>query len=526
LLHAIVAGILVAQATPAPSASPPSPAPSASAAPGSASLSVSSNAVNLNPAGERIVTVTGASPPLTATLDQKLVRVTVDPSGASVTIDANQATGSDVLHLVDANGARADIGIRVAFNAGTIVPQTTLKITGNPAEPDWVARQVAAWVAHLTQVLPPSQATIGSVAPPPAPLTPGTQTQFVVPVQITSDGRYFDQTGSTTVNVQDVVADPIVPALLLYDDDPEHVGADGVVFRATVTAAEPATLYYYHDNMADPRRIVVMLSSASPDPTSVQLVDASAGPNVDVMQVGHAVSREFLLRKPRGEGTIVDLSQDVPFTLHDVAMTARQGVAGNIDVRVLSGGPVTVTVLAASPGVDVRSLLDQPPLPDDGHHRTGVFRVTGFGADSLTYAAGGGDAKVVIGDREPTPPSIDPNAQGRDYGDYGVSHGISMNLSNPTAALATAYVYFRPIAGIARGSFLFDGNLVELGCVREPVPYQIAAFNLAPQQTLHTTLQTMTDGGSFYPVEIGITAAPPAATTPAINAPDGCFPKP
>jgi hypothetical protein len=517
MLHVLIAGILVAQGTPVPSASPPAPNP--------ASLAVSATAVNLNPAQERVVTVTGASPPLTATLDRKLVSVTVDPSGASVTIDASQATGSDVLHLVDANGARADVAVRVAFNAGTIVAQTTLKVTGNPADPDWLAGQVAAWVAHLTQALPGAQTTIGSVAAPPAPLAPGSQAQFAVPVQIASDGRYFDQNGTTTVTVQNVAADPIVPALLLYDDDPEHVAADGVLFRGTVAAAEPATLYYYHDNTTDPRRIAVVLSTDSPDPTSVQMVDASAGPNMDVMQVGHAVTREFLLRKSKGEGIIVDLAPDAPLTLHDVAMSSRQGVAGNIDLRVLSGGPVTVTVLAASPGVDVRSLLGQPPLPDDGHHRTGVFRTTGFGTDSLSYAAGAADAKLVIGDRDPTPPSTDPTSPGRDYGDYGVSHTIGINLSNPTDTPAVAYLYLRPIAGIARGSFLIDGSLVEIGCVRMPVPYEISAFNLAPRQTSRALVQTMTDGGSFYPVEIGITATSPAPTTPAIDAPDGCFPK-
>ncbi|MGA8534927.1 MAG: hypothetical protein WB615_12540 [Candidatus Tumulicola sp.] len=521
MLHALIAGLLVAQATPSPS---PSAAPSA--APSTASLTLSTNAVNLNPAQQRVVGVTGATPPLTATLDRKLVGISVDPAGASVTIQANQATGSDVLHVVDAAGAAADVAIRVAFNAGTIVPQTTLQVTGNPVEPNWLAREVAAWVARLTQTLPGAQAVIGSVEAPAAPLFPGGEMQFTIPVQISSDGRYFDQTGSTTVSVRNVAAEAIAPALLFYDDDPEHVSADGVLFRGTVTAAEPATLYYYHDNAGDPRRIVVVLSTESADPTSVQMVDASAGPNIDVMQVGHTVTREFLLRKPRGEGTVVDLMQDVPFALHDVPMTARQGVAGNIDLRVLSGGPVTVTVVAASPGVDVRSLLGQPPLPDDGHHRTGVFRLAGFGSGSLSYATGGADARLVIGDREPTLPSADPNSAGHDYGDYGVTQTVDVSLSNPGAVPATAYLYFRPIGGIARASFLVDGSLTELGCAREPVPYQIAAFALSPGQSSRAVVQTMADGGSFYPIEIGITATPPAPATPPINAPDGCFPKP
>ena len=69
------------------------------------------------------------------------------------------------------------------------------------------------------------------------------------------------------------------------------------------------------------------------------------------MQVGHAVSRNYLTIQPRGEGIIADLSGDEPSVLHDVPMSARQGVAGAVDLRVLAGGPVTVTVLAASPGV-------------------------------------------------------------------------------------------------------------------------------------------------------------------------------
>ena len=530
MLHLLMAGVLAAQPAPAsPSPETPlSPAPSASPLPGApptGSLSVTPSAVNLNPAQQRVVTVSGATAPLTATLDRKLVTVTVDPNATSVTIDASQATGDDVLHLADANGAQADIPIRVAFNAGTIVPQTTLTVTGNPADPDWLARQVRAWVARLTPALPGAQTTVGSVDVPSQALPPGGQQQFTVPVQVTSDGRYFDQTGQTTVDVQNVAAEPFAPTLLFYDDDPEHITADGVLFRGTVTAAEPARLYYYHDNYGDPRRIVVLLSTEGADPAQVHLIDAPAGPNADVMQVGHAVSRDFLLYKPLNEGIEVQVAPGAPFTLRDVPMTTRQGVAGSVDVRVLSGEPVTVTVLAASPGIDPRSLLAAAPLPGDGHQRNGVFRLTGFGSDALTYAVGGADAKLVIGDRDPTPPSADPNASGHDYGDYGVAHRVDLTLSNPTDTAATAYLYFRPIAGIARASFLVNGSLVELGCVRQPVPYQIAALTLPPGQT-HAALETMTDGGSFYPVEVGVTATPPAPTAPPISAPDGCFPKP
>ncbi|HET9096122.1 MAG TPA: hypothetical protein VFN37_05645, partial [Candidatus Baltobacteraceae bacterium] len=35
-----------------------------------------------------------------------------------------------------------------------------------------------------------------------------------------------------------------------------------------------------------------------------------------------------------------------------------------------------------------------------------------------------------------------------------------------------------------------------------------------------------TDGGSNYPLEVGLSAAAPQPSAPPITAPDGCFPKP
>ncbi|MBV9264399.1 MAG: hypothetical protein JO324_08760 [Candidatus Eremiobacteraeota bacterium] len=258
----------------------------------------------------------------------------------------------------------------------------------------------------------------------------------------------------------------------------------------------------------------------------MQVVGTRAGPNMDVMHVGHTVSKNFLLTKTRHEGLILDLSPDDPFVLADVLMTARQLVAGNVDVRVLSGGPVTVAVVAASPGVDPRTLLEGPQLPDDGHHRTGIFRIAAYGNEALNYTAGGTDPTVVIGDTDPTPPSADPQAQGHDYGDYGVVHTIDVTMRNAGAEPATAYLYFKPLAGPARASFLLDGNLMELGCVRVSTPYQISSINLGPGESYRGTLLTMPDGGSFFPTEIGITATPPQPHAPPITAPDGCFPKP
>ena len=479
----------------------------------------------MNPAQQRTVTVSGAQGDLTAALDGKLVNVTIDQATHIVTVTATQATGTDTLHLVDAAGARADVPIRVAFNAGTIVPQATLKVTGNPADPAWLVAQVQALVARLTSSLPGAQTTIAPVQPLATPLAPGQQAQITVPVQISGGGQYFDQSGTTSVSVQNLPAGQYLPAALVYDDDPEHLMQDGVIYRGTISSAQGVRLYYYHENGNDPRHFYVALSTAVNDPASVQVTNSSAGPNIDVMSVGHAVTKNFLLMKPLDEGVILDLQPGAFTPIVDTSVGAREGIAGTIDFHVLNGGPVAVTILAASPGTDPQTLLSQPVLPGDGHHRRGTFALASFGNDALTYSAGGPDAKLVYADRAASPPNAEPGNNGTDFGDYGVMHTIVFTLENPTDTASNAYLYERPLGGGVRSSFLVDGRLVELGCAREPVPYQIAAYSLQPRQTYHLVVQTMTDGGSSYPIEVGVTSTPPQPGTPSISAPDGCFPK-
>jgi len=218
-----------------------------------------------------------------------------------------------------------------------------------------------------------------------------------------------------------------------------------------------------------------------------------------------------------------------------VLMTGRQGVASATDFHLTSGGPVTITVLAVSPGVNAATLLEAPALPGDGKNRRGRFALANYGAQSLAYVAGGADSSTMLGDREPTIPKANPNAPGLNYGDYGVVFALTFALTNPTDQPQTVYLYEAPRGGPMRANYLIDNEAapVELGCATSPHTatsppnrYLIRRFDLAPRASETHVVRTMTDGGSNFPVEIGMSANAPQATTPPISAPDGCFPKP
>ncbi len=528
MLNVLVA-VLLAQGTASPSpplsATPtPNPLASPSASPlPAAGLQASPASLAIHPGGTATLRIINAAGALTATAGP-LVAVAVNQAEKTLSVSAAGQLGRDTIHVTDQTGAAVDIPVLVAQDAGSVPSAVTLKVTGSAIDPAWLSTQISAAVARNATVQP--GATLAAPSPPIAPPQAGATTSVPVAVQINGNGQYVDVATTTNVNVQNVSVEPFAPPTLMYDDDPEHLTGDGVLYRGTVDASAPSRLYYYHDNTLDTRRLVVALSSAANHPSTVQTIDSTAGPNIDVMSVGHAVSRDFLLMKPRNAGVIYDLDPSTALVLHDVPMSSRQLVAGTIGINVLSGGPVTVTVLAVSPGADPRTMLAGPLLPRDGHNRGGVFELTNFGTNSLAYTVGGNDTSVVYGDRDPTPQNIDPSSPGHDYGDYGVMHTFLFSLDNPTSAPANVYLYERPIGGVVRSSFLVDGRLIEMGCVRvNTARYQIAAFALEPDARYQLNVQTMTDGGSNYPLEIGLTTTPPEPAVPAISAAAGCFPK-
>ena len=521
-----VSGTAAAQETlsPAPSASP-SPSPTPVPQPLSATPASAQSNVGLPVS----ITIANAVLPLTAALSQKVAGVSV---AANVVTLQPVRNGTDVLHVVDANSTALDIPVKIAPNAGTVAPALTVRITGGPVDPAYASQQVTLALNRATLALP--GATIQMPAIAPVTLPPGGTTTIPVPVTIAGGDRYLDVAGTTQVNVSNVAAAPFDPVLLYYSDDPERITADGVLFRGTVTSGQPVRLYDYHENGPQQRRLVVVLSSESTAPSSVQVVESFAGPNADVMTVGHVVTRNYLTNKPKNQGLIFDIAGNAPLYERDLLAGNREGVAASSDFNVISGGPVTITVMAVSPGVNPATLLNSPLLPGDGKLRKGTFSLANYGTVGLNYVAGGADASTSIGDREPTVPAVAPDVTGRDWGDYGVLFTLNFALNNPTDSPQTVYFYESPRGGPARAAYLVDGVLNELGCATSarsatevPHRYQIGPPIILPAHAAQThTLRTMTDGGSNLPIEVGVTATAPQAATPPISAPDGCFPKP
>ena len=542
-MHSIVLALaLTLQATPPPTPPPlvtpaPSPtvqssvSPSPSPLASPSALSASTSAANLQPGQSQTVTIANATGTLTATVDTPIVTVTVDQAAHAIALTAAQQTGRATLTVTDQSGASIQIPVRVAFPAATVPASITVRVTGNPVDQAWLQRQLQQALTRaiqLQQGVSAQSVQLGSYSLPPS-LGPGASAAIPLQVHVAGGDQFLDVDAPVSISLENVALDPFSPQLLHYDDDPEKIAQNGVLYRAQINPGTPARLYYYHQNTADARRLLVVLSAAGNQPATVQLIDASAGPNIDVMSVGHAVSRDYLIAKPRNQGLVVDIATGAPYVADDFQqMKPLDGAAGSIGIRVVTGGPVIATVLAVpvtATAADIASFMNGPQLPGDGHHRTGVFDISKYGAETVGYTIGGPDATIQYGIA--TPPSAGPGAGGHDYGEYGVMRSITFDVDNAGSAPATVYLYERPMGGVVRSSFLVNGTtLVQVGCARVSERYQIGQPLTVNPGKAQVSLETMTDGGSNYPLEVGLTSTPPLSATPAINAPDGCFPKP
>ncbi|HEY0381335.1 MAG TPA: hypothetical protein VGC72_03970 [Candidatus Elarobacter sp.] len=410
--------------------------------------------------------------------------------------------------------------------AGAIPANISLDVTGSPADAAFLDKQIRN--ALDREIRPTLQAgagiSYGPIVPwPLAPLTQDSRTAVNVTVRIAGDTASLPVTAVTTVTVNNVAVMQAPQVVLFLSDDPEYFLSEGLAFRGTVTPNKPSRLYYYHSDIGLPRDLDVVLTSTVP--SRVHLIQSESGPDLDVMAVGHSVTRDLLRFQQAGVGTIVNVVPSRPYVLRHVLMLQAEAVAGAVDLHVLNGGAVTVSVVGTPAGGRPETYLGGPRMPFDGHQRHGTFDLDGFGALAATYTIGAeSPAAVTYGGRSITARNLDPSDAGRDLGDYGVVHRITFTLINPTDDPHPIYLYEKPLGGPVRGTFIIDGQLKELGCARLPQPYWITTYQLLPHSTGATTTVTMTDGGSFYPVEFGVTETQPLPYTPPVGSPDGCSP--
>ena len=460
------------------------------------------------------------------------VRVVSSFAGVTAAYDAPSralslkgvARGSGTVTLIDASGATASTAVLVAPAAGTVAADVNVELAGD-VTPSFAAAKVRDAIAQRSSLQP-----FVDVRVPFLSIPIHAAQSYTIPVDVGLDGKgaFVDVRARPNVHLRIdpsvSIAPPGAPQTLLYSDSPEYVTADGVLFRSVtpVTAARPARIYLYHVAMTEARTFALVFRARETS-ARVALTGSAAPASTKYLCAGHRATADYLRERRRRESVVATVAPDHPFVLPlQGDMHVRDLIAAAYDIAVLDGGAVDVEVVSTAHGIDPLSVADDPEAPADRSRRKGEFALGSIRPIGLELRIGSPDEEpsvdIGLGSVEGTPEF--PNLRAGPHffpGDYGVVRPVRLHLVNVTDTQQTAFLYEVALNRALTSTFWFDGDLnpTEVPMVTDPNQrYVVRAFPLAPNEDRTVTGEYMTDGGSNYTAEYGLTADTPQTPPP------------
>ena len=496
-------------ATDSPSASPtpletPSPPP----------IIVEPPSAALPPGGTQVLRVLQVAGTVTLTVaDTTIADATVDQGTRTITV-FGRAIGRTMLTVRDDRGLTRDVAIRIAYMAGSVADSAGVRITGNPATQFFVKEQAVIAASRraflrpgATIVASPESVTVAR------PLGVDNVVSVDVPIIIRGD-QYLTVQGTTRVRVENFAQPTVRPGKLFVSDYPETLREKGVLFTADLTRSESRRFLYYHFNPGNQpdRRIVLKVENPSSQPAQVQFISGWAGPGLNEMEVGHLSTERFLVRLAQNEGTVVSIPGGATVTLVDQLLPAHNVVSNLLQLHVIDGPALHLTLLAQDATDPVDGPVTQSVLLTGDHpHARGIYEIPEFFFD-YSYDAGGDDLEVPIG-QIPLPNLVQGQALA---GDYGVLQSVTVRMTNYDQH-NPRYValYANPRGGRATGTFIIDGVLVQAHAMSAFSHYKLRQYTIPPGGFVRTEIVTMPEGGSSYPLRLVVApddgSAPPGA---------------
>jgi hypothetical protein len=434
--------------------------------------------------------------------------VVADPTVATAVVDqvnrvlfvTGVKVGDTTVTLSDTRGVTLVVPVRVAYAAGTAADYTSLRITGNPASAEYVRDAIAEAVERATTLRPGASANVNPDAVNVRrDLQLDDRFDIDVPVVMAGDG-YLTVNGNTRISVENVALPPIEPQRLLVSDFPETLSADGVLFTARLDRTQAQRFLYYHFNPKNEpaRRILLKAHNDGASPATVQLIDGSAGPGVNEMEVGHLSTKRFLVRQARNEGLVMTIPPGATINLVDHPLPAQNIVSAIMQLRLILGDGIDLALVAQDANAPLDQSSDTTQLLAGGvPHARGVYPVPTFYFDR-TYDVDGDDLEIPIG-QLPLPNLRQGQALS---GDYGVEQSMNVVIVNATRGPHAIALYANPRGGRATGTFIIDGTLVQAHALPPFSKFKIWQETISAGTYRRIRIVTMPEGGSSYPLRL------------------------
>lgn len=435
-----------------------------------------------------------------AAANPALLALTVDQERQTVTL-TGRAPGQTTVTITDGRGMSARVPIRVAYTAGSVADGAVVRLTGDPADVEFVKNEAAAAAVAEARARPGSQilASAEQISLPNA-LAQDNVATVNVPVLIQGD-NYLSVDGITHVRVINLAAPKITPDSLMVSDFPERLESNGVLFTSDLRRELPSRFLYFHYNPpgAPARRIVLRAENPSAEPATIQFISGAGAAEPNEMEVGHTSTKRFLLHLVQNEGRVITLPPKSSLNLVAQDLPAGNVVSNLLQLRVLNGNVVNLTLLAQnasdSPDMTVANMV----LLEGGHpHARGVYGIPEFHYNR-SWSVIDSYLELPIGNI----PLLNQRVAGQALtGDYGVLQSFVINVQNPTARPVSIALYENPRGGSATGTYLIDNVLVQSHQVPAFSRYKIRQYVVPAKGFVRVTIQTIPEAGSTYPLRL------------------------
>ena len=495
--------------TPAPSASPspgasalPSPgaSPAVTPSPTPPPITVQPPAAQVPVGATEVLRIGSAVSPLTATAAPAgVVAVSVDQNTQTVTL-SGVAPGSTTVTITDQRGVSVSVPVRAAFLAGTVGSSASIRITGDPAGSAFVKQEALRAALATVQPRPGAQvvASIDQIAYSKA-LAQDNLAVLAVPVLLQGQ-EFFPVDSVVHVQVENLAAPKITPDSLMVSDYPEKLTANGVLFTADLKHAQPSRFLYFHYNPpGEPdRRIVLRAQNMTGEPAVLQFIGGEGGPDPNEMAAGHVATYEFLRHLAQNEGRVIVIPANGTINLSEQSLPAKAVACTLLQLRVLNGGTVHLTLFAQNASGDPSEpVANETLLSGDHPHARGIYRIPEFHYSRL-WNVNDEFLELPIG-QIPLQNELQGEALA---GDYGVLQSFVIKVENPNARPVPIAIYENPRGGRATGSYLIDGVLIQSHQVPAFSRYKVRQYVVPARGFVRVTIETIPDSGSSYPLRL------------------------
>ncbi|NPV48871.1 MAG: hypothetical protein HPY69_18170 [Armatimonadetes bacterium] len=422
---------------------------------------------------------TSLAPEIAVVCDDRAKRVAmVKALGKGTTVVSAALPGAEPLLVT----------VEARYRAAYITERAVAQVTAPPLPPDDLRRVLRN--AALNAVQPGPEATIELGEPRPR------GSAYALAVRATGP-ELLPASGEVIVNLEATRPPNTQTRELLISNQPERITTHGTLLREQLLGTSATRLLWHHVNSCSTAlRSVVRVLNRSSEPARLHVIDAITGPASDEIFVGHTAMVRFLQLWGQGEGYYLTVPGECMLDLYDVRLAPGLITSGLmcltpqeprdllLEITAENSWPLSAYFVALPPHLAV-----EPPLTN--------YRFEAEKTVSLTHEAGGPWTFYHIGK------DYSENIRGQKLlGDYGVYYRLATTFRNATTGRVKCEVAVRASGGVARATFLIDGQIVETGLLQGAREQVIHTLWLDPGEQRDLPLRTIPESGSNYPVTL------------------------